>query len=120
MNCATDTNGNGLSDISWHGTKPYEADWSYDSRILAFMVDEDVNKKTSQIYVAFNSHYEDLDFELPKIQGKKCRFKVVVWKNFPEYHFTALHGQFLIEIFRHPQHVTSPQVPVFPIKLSGN
>ena len=68
---ATDTNGNGLSDISWHGTKPYEADWSYDSRILAFMVDEDVNKKTSQIYVAFNSHYEDLDFELPKIQGKK-------------------------------------------------
>ncbi len=73
---ATDTNGNGLSDISWHGTKAYEADWSYDSRVLAFMVDEVAGRSGSQIYVAFNSHYEDLDFELPEIDGKKW-FRVV-------------------------------------------
>ncbi len=73
---ATDTNGNGLSDISWHGTKPYKADWSHESRVLAFMVDEGREENSSQIYVAFNSHYEDLEFELPEVQGKKW-FRVV-------------------------------------------
>lgn len=77
---ASDTNGNGLSDISWHGTKPYEADWSHQSRILAFMVDGEGSPGSSHdgsdIYVAFNSHYEDLVFELPNINGKKW-FRVV-------------------------------------------
>ena len=71
---ATDTNDNGLTDISWHGTNPFEPDWSHESKILAFMIDgeevsEDHNK--SDIYVAFNSSHLDLDFELPAREGKR-------------------------------------------------
>jgi glycogen operon protein len=61
--------GSGRADISWHGTRPYEADWSGTSTVLAFMlcgrhakggkvIDDD-------IYVAFNSHWDALPFELP-------------------------------------------------------
>lgn len=72
---AFDTNGNGLSDISWHGVKPFEPDWSHDSKALAFMIDGEAahgsSPGASDIYVAFNSYHEELEFELPEIEGKK-------------------------------------------------
>lgn len=83
----TDINGNGLSDISWHGIKPYSPDWSHDSRILAFMIDgEDYDIESvvdDHIYVAFNSHHEDLDFELPEIPGENW-YRVVDTGNHEE------------------------------------
>ena len=61
--------GSGLPDISWHGTRASQPDWSGTSRVLAFLlgghhakggtvVDDDV-------YVAVNSHWDALPFEIP-------------------------------------------------------
>jgi glycogen operon protein len=49
--------------------KAWHADWSSESRILAFMLCGQHAKsgrvKDNQIYVAMNMHYESLWFELP-------------------------------------------------------
>ncbi|MEG0584224.1 MAG: isoamylase [Cetobacterium sp.] len=70
----SDLDGNGYTDISWHGLYPEKPDWSYESRVLAFMIDGgDINgtDEDNDIYVALNSHYEPLTFYLPYIPGKK-------------------------------------------------
>ncbi|MGW1892862.1 glycogen debranching protein GlgX [Streptomyces sp. NPDC002004] len=57
----------GLPDISWHGERAWEPDWSEESRLLAVMRsgtgDEDV------VYVAMNSHWEAHDLQLPELPG---------------------------------------------------
>ncbi|MBE9195198.1 glycogen debranching protein GlgX [Synechocystis sp. LEGE 06083] len=67
QNC--DYLGAGFPDISWHGVRAWHADWSADSRVLAFMLCGQHAKggkvKDNQIYVAMNMHYESLWFELP-------------------------------------------------------
>jgi glycogen operon protein len=59
----------GLPDISWHGTRPWSPDWSGTSRVLAFMLSGKHAKAgrvaDDDIYVAMNSHWEPLTFELP-------------------------------------------------------
>ncbi|MDH6574769.1 glycogen debranching protein GlgX [Kitasatospora sp. MAP5-34] len=52
------------SDVSWHGTRAWEPDWSADSRLLAVLRTGD-----EQIYVAMNSHWEPHDLELPTPQS---------------------------------------------------
>jgi glycogen operon protein len=66
--------GNSAGDypaLSWHGTSAWNADWSKDSRLLAFMALEKRNQrgtvKHSFIYVAMNMHWEAHDFELPRL-----------------------------------------------------
>jgi isoamylase len=61
--------GSGYADITWHGTRAWQPDWSNDSRSLAFMLcgkhadgGRDVD---DYIYVAMNMYWEALDFELP-------------------------------------------------------
>jgi glycogen operon protein len=70
-----DRAGSGFTDISWHGVTIGEADWSYASRTLAFMLDgqhaRDGNTQDDSIYVAMNMHWEDHPFELPPLPGKK-------------------------------------------------
>lgn len=71
-----DLSGNGITDITWHGTSAYEPDWSDWSTTLAFMISgqDFVEKDTPEdndIYVALNSHWEPLHFELPRIPGKR-------------------------------------------------
>jgi len=71
-----DLSGDGIPDITWHGTQAFNADWADFSRTLAFMItgDDFVDSDTpkdNDIYVAFNSHFEALDFELPKLKDKK-------------------------------------------------
>ncbi|MCC5636639.1 glycogen debranching protein GlgX [Nostoc sp. CHAB 5844] len=63
-----DVNG-GYADITWHGTQAWNADWSDDSRVLAFMV---YSKHTQQgavvdnyIYVAMNMSWQTYWFEIP-------------------------------------------------------
>ncbi|MEU9005691.1 hypothetical protein [Streptomyces sp. NPDC048551] len=57
----------GLPDISWHGERAWQPDWSQESRLLAVARcgagDEDV------VYVAMNSHWEAHDLELPALPG---------------------------------------------------
>jgi len=70
-----DVDGNGITDISWHGVEVNKPNWSEDSRTLAFLIDGgDViggAEKDNDIYVILNSFHRDLEFELPKIPGKK-------------------------------------------------
>jgi isoamylase len=61
--------GCGVPDISWHGTRAWQPDWSAGSRVLAFMLSGRHAKSGAapddDIYVATNSHWDALEFELP-------------------------------------------------------
>ena len=61
--------GSGYADITWHGTKAWQTDWSNHIRTLAFML---CGKHALQgtvadnyIYVAMNMHWEAHWFEIP-------------------------------------------------------
>ncbi|MBA4387305.1 MAG: glycogen debranching enzyme GlgX [Verrucomicrobia bacterium] len=64
-----DYKGSGMADVTWHGTRAWAADWSNDSRAIAFMLDgKHAKNGTAQdntIYVALNGHWDGLGFELP-------------------------------------------------------
>lgn len=61
--------GSGYADISWHGTKAWQADWSEQNRVLAFLLcgkhAKDGTVEDNYIYVAANTFWESLWFELP-------------------------------------------------------
>ncbi len=66
--------GSGYADISWHGVKAWEADWSYHSRTLAFLLDgkhgRNGQEPDDSIYVAMNMHWESHAFELPRLPAR--------------------------------------------------
>ncbi len=73
--------GSGCADITWHGTRAWNADWSGTSRALAFMLCGKHAKGGSveddQIYVAMNTYWDALDFEVPSPpQGTKWHVAV--------------------------------------------
>jgi isoamylase len=61
--------GSGYADITWHGTQAWNADWSSQSRTLAFMLcGKHARGGTAvddYIYVAMNMHWESLVFDPP-------------------------------------------------------
>jgi len=63
--------GSGYADITWHGTQPWQADWSDSSKVIAFMLcgrhAHSGNFEDNYIYVAMNMHYEGLPFGLPQL-----------------------------------------------------
>ncbi len=67
--------GIGYPDISWHGVKAWQADWSDSSRLLAFLLCGAYAKqgqaKDNFIYVAMNMHWEMHEFELPGLPAGK-------------------------------------------------
>ncbi|MCF8369988.1 MAG: glycogen debranching protein GlgX [Bacteroidales bacterium] len=77
----SDYMGTGYSDISFHGTQAWNADWSESSRVLAYMLDG-VHAKNGfttddTVYVAINMHWEALPFELPHLpEGKSWHVSV--------------------------------------------
>lgn len=66
-NC--DYAGSGLSDISWHGIRAWDADWAESCRVLAFMMDGKHAKggtvEDNTVYVAINGYWDGLPFEIP-------------------------------------------------------
>ena len=88
-----DISGDGIADITWHGIESFNADWADYSRTIAFMIsgsdfiDADT-PEDNDIYVVFNSHYEALEFELPKLNGKK-------WYRVVDTHMS--HGHDFVE-----------------------
>jgi isoamylase len=64
-----DYTGGGMPDVSWHGTQPWWADWSDESRTLAFLLAGDHARggtvHDADIYVAANMHWEGQTFHLP-------------------------------------------------------
>jgi isoamylase len=73
--------GSGLPDISFHGTRAWSPDWSASSRVLAFLLCGQHAKggqaADDDIYVAMNSHWDALPFELPTLPGGR-RWHVAV------------------------------------------
>jgi glycogen operon protein len=72
---------NNLNDINWHGVKSGKPDWSPSSRSLAFMIDGSKpetgsDKKDNDIYVALNSYWDTLEFELPTLKNKNWHLVV--------------------------------------------
>ncbi|MBD3271848.1 MAG: glycogen debranching enzyme, partial [Elusimicrobia bacterium] len=61
--------GSGFPDISWHGQSAWYADWSPESRLLAFLLCGKHAKggsvQDNYIYVAMNMHWEMHGFQLP-------------------------------------------------------
>ena len=54
--------------VHWHGTTLNQPDWSIDSHSLAFTMQDD--SVSHARYIAVNSYWEALDFELPPTGGK--------------------------------------------------
>ena len=67
--------GSGYSDISWHGTQAWNADWSDECRTLAFMLcgkhAREGTVEDDYIYVALNTHWHAHTFELPRLPDGK-------------------------------------------------
>jgi glycogen operon protein len=81
--------GSGYADISWHGTKAWNADWSNSSHTLAFMLCGKHAKQgtvaDNYIYVAMNLHWEAHWFEIPGLpEGKKWHVFVNTGVTSPE------------------------------------
>lgn len=66
-----DYKNSGYPDISWHGTRAWTADFSGSSSVVAFLLcgkhARGGNVEDDYIYTAVNSHYEALEFELPRV-----------------------------------------------------
>ena len=53
-------------DVSWHGTRAGQPDWSPGSRVLAFLRQGPTgDDRSDAVYVAMNMHSEALGFEVP-------------------------------------------------------
>ncbi len=61
--------GSGIPDISWHGTRAWQADFSDSARVVAFMMCGKHAKngltQDNTVYAAANMYWDGLPFELP-------------------------------------------------------
>jgi glycogen operon protein len=78
--------GSGYADISWHGVRAWNADWSSSNRTLAFMLcgkhAKNGEMADNTIYVAMNMHWETLWFEAPDLPpGMKWHVSVNTGSN---------------------------------------
>ncbi len=62
-----------LRNITWHGVKPSQADFSASSRFLAWELEAFQTDQRSDvpIYVATNAFWEPLTVELPTLEGRR-------------------------------------------------
>ncbi|MGK3971529.1 glycogen debranching protein GlgX [Sorangium sp. So ce118] len=62
--------GSGYADITFHGTRPWWADWSGSSRVLAFLLcgrHVEQGDADDYVYVITNMHWEALPFQPPAL-----------------------------------------------------
>ena len=74
------------SDVILHGTKLHSPDFSYHSLSIAFEL-KDINSDT-KFYVALNSYYGDLQFELPPLEKGKKWYALVDTSKEDKYNFS--------------------------------
>jgi isoamylase len=78
----------GSAQIIWHETRPWQADWSGMSRVLAFHrsgPDKEHGNRLDMVYVAMNMYWESLEFNLPSPdQGLRWHSAVNTAMNFPK------------------------------------
>jgi isoamylase len=73
------TNDRGLADISWHGTRLLSPGWNDpSSRVLAFTLAgfpgegaDDGQAHDTDLHVVLNLEWQDLDFEIPPVPGRR-------------------------------------------------
>ncbi len=72
-----------LRNITWHGVKPNQADFSGSSRFIAWVLEafKTENRGDVPIYVGSNAYWEPLEVTLPSVDGK--RWYRVVDTSFP-------------------------------------
>ncbi|MEW5975316.1 MAG: glycogen debranching protein GlgX [Acidobacteriota bacterium] len=56
------------ADVIWHGVKCGQPDWSWDSRTLGMQLAAPDGQ--DEVLLLANSHWEDHEFELPRLMGK--------------------------------------------------
>jgi glycogen operon protein len=65
--------GSGYADITWHGVRAWNADWSDSARVMAWMLcgkhARGGTVRDNYIYVAANVYWDGLWFELPGLPG---------------------------------------------------
>lgn len=49
-------------DILWHGHSPHSPNWNADSRFIAYTL---LGPKESQLYIAFNAHFQSATIQIP-------------------------------------------------------
>jgi glycogen operon protein len=81
--------GTGYPDISWHGIRAWNADWTESSRLLAFMLDgkhaDGGLTEDNSIYVVTNTHWEAHNVELPGLpEDRKWYVFANTGANIPE------------------------------------
>ena len=73
--------GSGFADITWHGLKAWNADWSAQSRTLAFMLCGRHAKggkvEDDFLYMAMNMHWQMHGFELPGLPEDQAWYVAV-------------------------------------------
>jgi isoamylase len=63
-----DVTGAGYPDVSWHGVRAWQADWSADSRLLGVLrTGLDAGGGSDFVYQVANAHWEGHDVELPAL-----------------------------------------------------
>lgn len=66
-----DPDGTGYADVSWHGVRAWQPDWSRESRLLAFLRSGRTDDGTVDfVYVATNAHWEQHTLELPVLPDR--------------------------------------------------
>lgn len=65
------------ANVIWHGLKPGEPDWSYESRSLAFQVSELNNGHQQDIYFIANAHWKSFRFMMPKLSRNRKWYRVI-------------------------------------------
>ncbi|WP_235612103.1 glycogen debranching protein GlgX [Gloeocapsopsis dulcis] len=64
-----EVNERGLADISWHGCKLFSPGWNdFHARVLAFTLGG--FKEEADIHVMLNMYWENLEFEVPFLEGR--------------------------------------------------
>jgi glycogen operon protein len=70
-----EVNERGLADISWHGCKLFSPGWfDPNARTLAYTLGG--FDGTADIHVMLNMYWENLEFEIPQIEGRNW-YKVI-------------------------------------------
>jgi isoamylase len=76
-----DVTGSGYPDVSWHGVRAWQADWSAESRLLGLLrtgLGED--GASDFLYQAANAHWEGHDVELPVLpEGLRWHLFADTW-----------------------------------------
>ena len=82
-----------VKTTTWHGTQAWQADWSPGSRVVAWMLRRyGGNHPEDIVYVALNSFWDSLRFELPRPHGER-RWHVAINTAMPSPHDAWELGQ---------------------------